>query len=58
MRYLIIYNDPNTGEQRAFTTQWYQYENHHVDGMIVINTVQRLITFDGQTWQDIEQDNL
>ena len=58
MKYLIIYTDPNTGEQGAFLTHWYQYENHWQPGMIVIDNTQRLVTFDGETWQDIQEDHL
>ena len=58
MKYLIIYTDQQTGEQKAFSTNWYMYENNYQDGMIVIDTTQRLITFDGETWQDIEEDHL
>lgn len=58
MKYLIIHTDPTTGEQCAFFTHWYQYENHYQSGMIVIDRTQGLITFDGETWQDIEEDSL
>lgn len=58
MKYLIIYKDPTTGEQWAFITQWYQYENHYQPGMIVIDRTQHLITFDGETWQDIDEYHL
>lgn len=58
MKYLIIYTDQVTGNQSAFFTHWYQPENHYQPGMIVIDRTQGLITFDGETWQDIEEDNL
>lgn len=58
MKYLIIHTDPTTGEQCAFFTHWYQYENHYQPGMIVVDRTQGLITFDGETWQDIEEDSL
>ncbi len=58
MKYLIIYTDPTTGEQGAFFTHWYQYENHYQPGMVVVDRTQGLITFDGETWQDIEEDSL
>lgn len=58
MKYLIIHTDPTTGEQCAFFTHWYQYENHFQPGMIVVDRTQGLITFDGETWQDIEEDSL
>lgn len=52
MRYLIIHN----GE--AFFTKWFEYENHYNEGMIVINTNNMTITFDGLTWTEIQEDNL
>lgn len=58
MKYLIIYTDPTTGEQSAFFTNWYQYENNWQPGMIVVDRTRQLITFDGETWQDIEEDSL
>lgn len=60
MKYLIIATDPMTGEQSAFYTDWFQAENHFNPdvGMIVIDLMQHLVTFDGYSWQDIEQDHL
>lgn len=58
MKYLVIYTDQTTGEQGAFFTHWFQAENHYQPGMIVIDRTSRLITFDGETWQDIEEDSL
>ena len=58
MKYLIIHEDPTTGEKGAFVTKWYQYENHYQPGMIVIDRTQGLITFDGEMWQDIDEDHL
>lgn len=52
MRYLIIIDG------QAFLTNWYDYENHYVKGMIVINTNNFTITFDGITWKEIEEDSL
>ena len=57
MKYLIIYTSPDTGEHSAFLSHWYEYENHWTPGMIVIDNTQRLITFDGETWRDIEKDH-
>lgn len=58
MKYLIIVQDQVTGNPTAFYTNWYQYENHYVHGMIVVDRTQHLITYDGETWDDIEEDNL
>ena len=60
MRYLVIVQDPYTGERSAFQTPWFDAENHYNAeyNMIVVDRTQKLITFDGETWQDIEQDHL
>lgn len=60
MKYLIIITNPNTGEKSAFYTNWFQSENHFNPdfAMVVIDLTQHLITFDGETWQDIEDDHL
>ena len=52
MNYLII--DKN----EVFYTQWYQYENHYVEGMIIIDLASNLYTVDGKIWFDIEMDHL
>lgn len=58
MKYLIIATDSRTGEKTAFYTNWYRYENNYAPGMIVVDRTQRIITFDGKTWSDIEEDHL
>lgn len=59
MKYLVIANDPITGERSAFYTDWFQEDFFNPDvGMIVIDRTKHLVTFDGVTWQDIEEDNL
>lgn len=60
MKYLVIVTDPATGEKSAFYTDWFQAENHFNPevGMVVIDQTQHLVTFDGETWQDIEDDHL
>lgn len=60
MKYLVIATDPTTGEKSAFYTDWFQSENHFNPdcNMVVIDQTQHLVTFDGETWQDIEQDHL
>lgn len=60
MKYLVIIIDPATGEKSAFYTDWFQAENHFNPevGMVVIDQTQHLVTFDGETWQDIEDDHL
>lgn len=60
MKYLIITKDPYTGERSAFHTNWFNAENDYNPDfdMIVIDKMRNLITFDGETWQDIEEDSL
>lgn len=59
MKYLVISQDPCTGEKSAFYTNWYDAEKFNPEmDMIVIDRTQHLITFDGETWQDIEEDSL
>lgn len=60
MKYLVIATNPITGEQEAFYTDWFQADNHfNPDAdMVVIDLIHHLVTFDGETWQDIEQDQL
>ena len=57
MKYIIITQDPCTGNKGAFFTNWYQYNRLYQPGMIVIDRTQKLITFDGETWQDIKEDD-
>jgi S-formylglutathione hydrolase FrmB len=60
MKYLVIMQDPATGERSAFYTNWFDAANHYNPdyNMIVIDHTQHLITFDGETWQDIDEDHL
>lgn len=60
MKYLIIVTDPVMGEKSAFYTDWFQAENHFNPevGMVAIDLTQHLVTFDGETWQGIEDDHL
>ncbi len=60
MRYIVITTNPITGEQSAFETKWFEPETHFNPDlqMVVVDTYRHLITFDGETWDDIEQDNL
>lgn len=60
MRYLIIIRDPVTGDQSAFFSSRYDYENLYSaeHDMIVVDRRKNLITFDGQNWQEIEEDHL
>jgi len=60
MKYLVITQDPCTGERSAFYTNWFDVENNYNPdfNMIVIDRTRHLITFDGEKWQDIEEDSL
>jgi len=52
MNYTIIHK----GE--VFYTNWFDAENNHVDGMVVINNYTHKFTVDGATWNEIQEDNL
>ena len=59
MKYLIIYTRPETGKREAFYTNWFSEETYSPDcDMIVVDRTRSLVTFDGETWQDIEEDHL
>ena len=60
MRYLIIIKDPTTGIQSAFFSSRYDYENLYSaeHDMIVVDRKKNIVTFDGETWRDIEEDHL
>ncbi|ERI81455.1 hypothetical protein HMPREF1981_03219 [Bacteroides pyogenes F0041] len=60
MKYIVISKDPCTGEQSAFYTNWFDAENNFNPeyNMIVIDRTRHLVTFDGETWQDIDEDSL
>lgn len=60
MKYLIICKDPATGERSAFYTDWFDAENHFNPDyeMVVVDRTRHMVTFDGETWQDIEEDHL
>lgn len=60
MEYLIICDNPETGKPYVFYTDWYDYENFYNAelNMIVIHYTSGEITYDGKTWEEIEQDHL
>lgn len=60
MRYLIIIRDPETWVQSAFFSDRYDYENLYSaeHDMIMVDGKKNLVTFDGQNWQEIEEDHL
>lgn len=56
MRYLIITTDQD-GKQIAFLTNYYEFENHYTPGMVVIDSAKAKVSFDGQTWEEIQEDH-
>lgn len=59
MKAIIIHQDQETGEKSAFETDYFDAENHWNDCLIAaILPYKGIVTFDGETWQDIEQDHL
>ena len=55
MIYLII-----TKDKEAFFTDWFDLDNFYNPEVMycVINMIEGEITFDGQTWELIEEDHL
>ena len=51
-QYLIIL------DKEVFYTNWYDYENNCVSGMIVINNYNGTVTTDGINWVEITEDHL
>lgn len=60
MKAIIIIQDPETGDKSAFETDYFDAENHwNAECMIAaILPYKGIVTFDGETWQDLEQDHL
>jgi hypothetical protein len=52
MRYLIYINN------ESFYTDWFDYDNHYLNGMIVFDLMTHHFTTDGKTWLEIKQDHL
>ena len=53
MKYLIY-----IPEGEPFFTNWFEAENHFVNGMVVFDLYQGLFTTDGTTWLPITEDRL
>ena len=55
MRYFIIFKDDT-----AAYTDWYDYENLYNPDTVrcVADLAKDIITFDGHTWKEIEEDHL
>ena len=51
-KYLIIH------DSKCFYTNWYDYTNNYVDGMIVIDIEKHQYSTDGRNFYDIEEDHL
>lgn len=51
--YLIVMPD---GE--VFSTNWFDSENHFVDGSTVIQLSTGKFTRDGEKWEEVEEDHL
>lgn len=59
MKFIVIWQNPITGERGAFETNYFDNEKFNPDlEMTVIDKTAHLVTFDGEVWQDIEKDNL
>lgn len=58
-KYLVTWRNGATGESGAFYTSWFDSGKYNPDlEMVIIDRVRDLVSFDGETWQDIEDDTL
>lgn len=46
------------GEQSAFYSDNYHYENNYAEGMIVVDIQEETVTFDGVIWHEIQTNHL
>lgn len=59
MKYLVVAKNPVTGERMAFKTNWFDAEKYNPDfDMVVVDLMHSLISFDGDTWTEIDEDYL
>lgn len=52
MRYLI------TGVGDPFLTNWFEYENNFIPGMIIYDIISCMYTTNGKDWEPIPEDHL
>lgn len=57
MRHLIITKNED-GKKVAYLTNYYDHENHYMPEMIVVDTIALLVSFDGETWEEVDEDHL
>ena len=48
MRYLVIFR------KDTFFTNWYSYGLHYIDGMWIVDLSEKLVTYDGVNWEQID----
>lgn len=53
IRYLVINKDGG-----SFYTNWFSEENNYVEGMIVVDLLNDVITKNGKDWLLIDEDSL
>ena len=53
MRYLITHP-----EHQPFFSQWFEYNNHYIEGMIIYDLMDKSYSKDGIIWIGIEIDHL
>jgi hypothetical protein len=58
-RYLVIWKDDSSRENGVFYTQYFDPEkfNPSID-MVVVDRMRDKVSFDGYTWQTIDEDHL
>ncbi len=58
-KYLVIAINRVTNEKQAFFTDWHSPEFHGAEfDIIVIDLRHDRVSFDGESWEDIEEDYL
>lgn len=55
MRYIVLCKDKS-----SFYTSWYDYENFYNSETVyaIIDLAKSAISYDGKTWNEIEEDSL
>lgn len=53
MNYLITHPD-----FPPFLTNWFDYPNHFIEGMVIYDMTDQTYTVDGRNWEDIRIDRL
>ena len=53
MKYLVMHPDYS-----PFLTNWFDYQNHYIEKMVIYNLINQTYSRDGITWLELSIDNL